>query len=151
MEEFIKSLSSPSWWIGVVIVGIVINIASAYLKNPIDKVLIHTSSSWRIRRTESLEKRKALIELLKTDSELLILYAMSENRFRIRCIGFILIGFLAFYMSTSIIWQFSNIAAIVGLICCLIMTLAGLSDQASAMRVYSVIEEVNEKYKNINT
>lgn len=55
MEEFSKVLSSPYWWLSAVVVGILINLVSAYIKGPIDQLLSHISVAWRTRS----EKRRA--------------------------------------------------------------------------------------------
>jgi hypothetical protein len=39
MNEFVKQMSDPAWWISVVFVGLLINLASDYLKPLIDKFL----------------------------------------------------------------------------------------------------------------
>lgn len=149
MEEFINSLSSPSWWMGVVIVGVIINVASAYLKKPIDLLLSKVSSSWRARQTAAVEKRNALVESLRNDSNLLLLYSMSENRYRIRSVGFLLLAFAIFFMSTFAIGV-SDVSAIFGSIFSLFIGLMGLNDHYKAMQVYSIVQDANEKYKDIN-
>ena len=49
MEEFLKAISTPYWWISVAAVGIVINLVSAYLKPPLDKLLSGTVGYWKER------------------------------------------------------------------------------------------------------
>jgi hypothetical protein len=55
MSELLKDLTSFHWWMGVVIVGIVINLASDYLKPRADK-LLSSMSTWYGTRTESLSR-----------------------------------------------------------------------------------------------
>ena len=38
MEDFYKSIATPSWWIGVVIVSIAVNIVSVYVKSLIERL-----------------------------------------------------------------------------------------------------------------
>jgi len=38
MKAWLQNLSTLEWWLGVVVVGIAINLVSAYLKRPFDKV-----------------------------------------------------------------------------------------------------------------
>ena len=47
------------WTISVVIVGILINLASAYLKNPLDRLVSKLSKKWR---TRSEEKKAAWLK-----------------------------------------------------------------------------------------
>lgn len=65
MQQFLADVQSPSWWAGVVIVGIVINVVSAYLKAPIDAALARHSSWWRNRSESSIRRRAELLELLR--------------------------------------------------------------------------------------
>jgi hypothetical protein len=58
MNEFANNLTSFSWWLGVVVVGLLINLASAYLKSPIDNLGSKFSTSWRNRTVRSREKFK---------------------------------------------------------------------------------------------
>ena len=65
MEEFSKSLASPYWWLSTVIVGILINLASAYIKRPIDRLFSRISVAWRNRseqrRAEYTRELNALV------------------------------------------------------------------------------------------
>ena len=58
LQKFAVDLASPYWWISVVCVGLLINIASAYLKSPIDRFFARLSLRRRAkseRRAEDLE------------------------------------------------------------------------------------------------
>jgi hypothetical protein len=55
MSQPFKDLTSFHWWMGVVIVGILINLISDYLKPRADK-LLSSMSTWYGTRTESLSK-----------------------------------------------------------------------------------------------
>ena len=60
MRSLVDQMSSPAWWIGVVIVGILINLVSAYCKGPIDRLLGALSTKWATRsavlRNESADR-----------------------------------------------------------------------------------------------
>ena len=59
LENFATDLQSPYWWVTVVVVGVLINIGSAYLKSPIDRALGSISSRRRAkneRRARQLEE-----------------------------------------------------------------------------------------------
>lgn len=56
MDEITKNLSSPTWWISVVLVGLLINLASAYLKPAIDRLMSILSQRWL---TKAHERRNA--------------------------------------------------------------------------------------------
>lgn len=59
MDEFIRNLSSPAWWVGVVIVGVFINLVSAYAKPVLDRITSHFGDKWKKR---SSERQKAYDE-----------------------------------------------------------------------------------------
>ena len=65
MNDFFRSLSSPSWWVGVVIVGILINLVSAYLKPRLDRRLSGWSRWWATRTEEQRRSRQARIQKLR--------------------------------------------------------------------------------------
>ena len=86
MDEFVKSLSSLSWWLSVVVVGILINLVSAYLKPRIDHRLLLTSSWWRKRSQERIERyEKELARLWETPHEEILL-AIEGMRMRTEAI-----------------------------------------------------------------
>jgi hypothetical protein len=58
MRSLVEQMSSPAWWIGVVLVGIIINLVSAYCKGPIDRILGALSTRWATR-TAVLQRESA--------------------------------------------------------------------------------------------
>ena len=100
MDEFSKNLSSLSWWLGVVVVGLLLNIASAYLKAPLDRILSAMSTSWNLRSETLRASRDAQIKLVReSDRELQLLIA-EELRDRLRAIHTTLLAvfFILFYV-----------------------------------------------------
>ena len=79
MIDFINNLTSISWWIGVVIVGILLNIASMYLKSPIDQGLSLVSTKYRTRSKAKKAEREAKIKNLIGKIQEQILYASKAN------------------------------------------------------------------------
>ena len=65
MSDFIKNFLSPAWWIGVVVVGIALNLISSYLKNPLDRVLTLFSGKYARRSKKIRADRDARIEQFK--------------------------------------------------------------------------------------
>lgn len=59
MDELAHNLASPTWWVGVVIVGLLINLASAYLKPGLDYLM----SSVRMHRRTKAQERYAAYEI----------------------------------------------------------------------------------------
>jgi hypothetical protein len=79
MIDFINNLTSISWWIGVVIVGILLNIASMYLKSPIDWLFSLISTKYRTRSKAKKAEREAKIKNLIGKIQEQILYASKAN------------------------------------------------------------------------
>jgi hypothetical protein len=56
MKEIQVALTSPFWWFSVVLIGIVINILSSFLKSYFDKFLSSISDWWRTKSNAQKEK-----------------------------------------------------------------------------------------------
>lgn len=67
MNEFFRQLQSPAWWVTVVIVGLGVNLISAYLKAPIDVVLSKTSSRWRVRSEVARGTERRWVDAMVVD------------------------------------------------------------------------------------
>jgi hypothetical protein len=75
MADFINNLTSISWWIGVVIVGILLNLAAMYLKSPIDKWLSSISTKYQTRSKAKKAEREVTIKNLVGNKHEQILFA----------------------------------------------------------------------------
>ena len=62
MKEFLAQITSLSWWFGVVIVGLLINLAASYIKPKIDAIHENISKN---ARNKNEKKRKAWDEEVK--------------------------------------------------------------------------------------
>jgi hypothetical protein len=63
MQKIIDDLATPYWWVSVVLVGIAINLASAYMKGPLDRWIEKRSSrraeqNGRLRREFELQVQR---------------------------------------------------------------------------------------------
>jgi hypothetical protein len=58
MKDFFLNLKSPGWWLGVVVVSFLINLASAYAKPFIDRYMAQIS-----------DRRRKKLEIAKNDLE----------------------------------------------------------------------------------
>ena len=81
MKELLADSTSPVFWVGVVIVGIVINILSAYLKPAIDKVFGGVSDRWAKRSEKLRQERTLRVERLAKDrfSQVLQMNLISQH------------------------------------------------------------------------
>jgi hypothetical protein len=93
MTKIGEMLSTPEWWISVVIVGIAVNILSGYVKLPIDKLLSRTSSWWASRSATRAAERHLRVQAMRGDPMLRLETAFWELRFRITYIGLMVVAF----------------------------------------------------------
>ena len=61
MEE----LGKPIWWISVVVAGLLVNLASAYLKPRVDGALLRSSSWWRSKSQARIARRAQRIQAIR--------------------------------------------------------------------------------------
>lgn len=92
MDEFYQNLSSLGWWLGVVAVGLVLNIVSAYLKTPFDRLFSAASSRWSRRSELARTEEAKRIALLRDDQEARNLHLAEEFRCRLRHLGMLLLA-----------------------------------------------------------
>jgi hypothetical protein len=94
MKEFLTQVGSVYWWMSVVAVGIIINLASAYLKYPMDRYLSTVSVRWRnkseVRKAEWLRK----VRELRADPTEQYMFGIEELRLRLQSFWDVLWGFL---------------------------------------------------------
>jgi hypothetical protein len=79
MEDFLNNITSISWWIGVFIVGILINLVAIYLKSPIDKWRSLISTKSRTRSKAKKAERETKIANLVGNKPEQILHASEIN------------------------------------------------------------------------
>jgi len=58
MDDIIKELNRPSWWIGVVFFGLLVSVSANYVKEWLDKVI----SKYSEKRKLKLENKQAELE-----------------------------------------------------------------------------------------
>ena len=104
MDEILKTITSPSWWIGVVGVSFVVNILSAYAKSPFDSLLGSISRHWQQRSESSRKRRNAQISMLRSSQHLQLIYLAREHRRRLQEISWL--GMAGFFMFFSVAFKF---------------------------------------------
>ncbi len=81
MSQLFNNFTSIGWWIGVVIVGLIINIVSTYLKPKIDVFLSSVSSKWATRNEKLRSARNIKVQLLRdNDHEQVMCYLQYLNQ-----------------------------------------------------------------------
>lgn len=83
MSEMWADFWKPAWWTSVVVAGLLINIASSYIKSWLDRTFTSTSTWWRNRSSRRIAKWDELVENLKTDPKAFqrALRKQAEHRF----------------------------------------------------------------------
>ena len=101
-NKFLADISSVYWWIAVVLVGLVINLASAYLKPVLDNFYLKHSASRK--RKIDVENKKLDTEagILLKDMHLLILKGFEEVRWFVLSIFLLLLAFVIAYLSSRV-------------------------------------------------
>jgi hypothetical protein len=95
MKVFLENFQSIQWWISVVLVGIVINLAAAYLKPGLDVLIGRISVRW-VARTEKLASARRLrIQKLKND--------INEQQFAATEAVYLSVRALIYYVASVII------------------------------------------------
>ena len=150
MDKFFEEISSGYWWLAVVLVGIAINIISSYLKKFMESSFSGFSSYWKNKKDERLASENKKIELLSSDYELKVVYALSESRYRIRSIGFFLFG-ITFMAFSFVVKDQSQVMLGVTSISALFSFLVGLSDHRDAIKVKNRVNQSTKSMDEIDT
>lgn len=92
LDRFIAEASSVYWWVSVVVVGLVINLVSSYLKGPIDRAAARAYTRYKERkqRLSDAFDREAL--RISTDRELREWTVQEETRLYFKCLRRTLLG-----------------------------------------------------------
>ena len=94
VDEFIKNLGSGYWWISVVVVGLLINLVSAYLKTPLDGFMVRTWGWWRDRSAKRRERFERHASALSNDPHRQLIYLGMEMRGRMQSAQFWLMALM---------------------------------------------------------
>ena len=92
MDKLLEALTSPVWWVSVVIAGVVVNLVAAYLKPRLDGFLSATSSRWRTTSAAARERREQFLTQLQSDPAEFHYQQMRELRLRAQATFALLLG-----------------------------------------------------------
>ena len=84
MQKLIEDISSVYWWLGVVLVGIIINIFSSYLKNKLDLYMGNISKKWARISEDKKARFNMEVDIIRKNPEQLNLTLFDEIRTRIK-------------------------------------------------------------------
>jgi hypothetical protein len=80
MREFVTNVYSPSWWIGVVLVSFLINLASAYAKPSLDRLWARYSARRRSQLEQNREKLDRQFADIMSTPDGIVLLSVDELR-----------------------------------------------------------------------
>ncbi|ANZ10148.1 TPA: hypothetical protein KD877_004346 [Vibrio parahaemolyticus] len=146
MEDisFFSNLSSLDWWIGVVLVSLVINIFSAYLKPALDSFLSKLSYKWVSRSKRSAEQRKKWIkELQENEHEQVLCYLEFINQ-KIWFIMYLIVAF-AFYWMLEELEATPGVALNITYVLVVVSLLLAFLSLHTGMTHYLVLQEARRK------
>lgn len=69
MEPAMPDLTSPSWWISAVVMGLLLNVGAAYLKNWIDRSVSSSTMWWRNRSKKRREAFEEMVQSMLKENE----------------------------------------------------------------------------------
>lgn len=109
-----ETLQNPVWWFSAVIVGIALNVGSAYLKTLIDR--------WIERRSQKNSERRSLHEIaleaaadkIRGNPYGIMIHFERALHERIRGLGFILVGLMMILTATGNGWLVALIMPAIG-------------------------------------
>lgn len=142
MEELFENLQSISWWVSVVAVGIIVNLASDTVKSILAKTIgIFTDRLYRVSKSRQKRTNDDLDRLKENISEQ-IFFSMSEIRSRLRATISVLIG-VNFYVFGFVINH--QYLAIFAFAFGSIVFVIGIKEFQEASYCRSVLEKIRRK------
>lgn len=88
MTEIFDNITSPSWWFSVVIAGILVSLAAAYIQKGLDRPLSKLSSVWRKWSDEVKANEAATLQRLKQDAQERYFYGMNVLRYHLMALEY---------------------------------------------------------------
>jgi hypothetical protein len=99
MEEILKNLMSPSWWLGVVLVGVTINLFSGYLQKRLARTTSNLTLRWRLKSKARRADRRQLVKRLRASDYEKVMAAADELRERTNSIYWAFLAAISFSVS----------------------------------------------------
>lgn len=96
MNAFVESLVTPGFWLSVVLVSVVLNVVSGYIKSAIDRIFSSISIRWQRRSEESRKRRKEIVNFLQSDQHAQLVCLAIANRKHIESVFFFVFAFFVF-------------------------------------------------------
>jgi len=94
MTKLLEDISSPYWWVSIVIVGILINVFSSFIFRRFEQISVKKSERKRLLLEAERQKRQSRIDALRGKKEELILQHLNINHFKQEALENFLIGII---------------------------------------------------------
>jgi hypothetical protein len=102
IKAFFANIGSLSWWLSVVVVGVLINLASAYIKSRLDATLSKTSAKWRARSEAQKVRKQRQLEKLRGNPTEQILMSHMALRDEILSLAFLVIAVMSLVIEINL-------------------------------------------------
>jgi len=142
MNDLLAEMATLRWWIGVVLVGIIINIISRPIGKWSDSIFGLISKQYRARNEKAKQERDKYIEFLRKNPSEKYIITLEELRDRIRAITYFIFSLLLLALSDEIPLLIARLFALIFGLCIVIL---GLYAHSSAMKKLSLFYEVYKK------
>jgi hypothetical protein len=81
MNDFFRDLISPGWWLGVVVVSFLVNLATAYAKPFIDRSTARISDRKRRKLEETVVELDRQLEIIERTPDGIVLLTLDQPKF----------------------------------------------------------------------
>lgn len=78
----LTELVDPKWWFSAVVVAVLVNMLSAYLKHPLDRLMRFLGGTYRRHSKRGREHWEGRLELAKSSDRALLVEVAREIRYR---------------------------------------------------------------------
>lgn len=104
MDKLLQDMSSIYWWISVVIVGLVINLVSSYLKPPLDALGGKTFHAWKAKSDRAKRLHDHNVSLLSSNPHAQVIAMLRTQSLRAKSNGWSLTALLTLVLGLSSTW-----------------------------------------------
>lgn len=146
MEDIVKELSTPVWWVTVVFAGILINVLAAFMLKRLEGILSKISSTFRDKSEQRRAERDQRIEHLRNDQRAIYLASLDEIRHRLRATQSLVLGMFLFTLIDFASARL-NIADIVAIFVLVLATWSVFIGWISHSKSMSLLSEIRESQK----
>lgn len=146
-ETMLGDLADPKWWLSAVIVGLLINLASAYLKHPADRLFRFIASRYRDASSKAKARWEQRLQQARESDRALLMEIAREQRHRSQILLSGVVGFgtvvLGDYMLAKVGEMDAFLFSVYGVGCAYL--LAAIVHMIAASEVRDLVMRAAEK------